>query len=141
MIQQGMVLSVEGELATVEIIRESACSSCHNKASCGAGVIAGCSKSERVEVQARNKVGAEVGQKVMLTSDTGKTVGIAFCVFVLPIIVAFICYFVGLHIALNEKTAIVIAAAVFFVSFFALFFGFDRLLSKKINVEITDIIE
>ncbi len=141
MVQQGKVLSVDGELATVEIIRESACSSCHNKASCGAGVIAGCSKRERVEVLARNKVLAEVGQTVRLTSDSGKTIGIAFCVFVLPILIAFICYFLGLTFTTNEKTAIIIAAAVFFVSFFALFFGFDRLLSKKINVEITDIIE
>ena len=141
MVQQGRVLSVDGEVATVEIIRESACSSCHNKDSCGAGVIAGCSKRERVEVLARNKALAEVGQTVRLTSDSGKTIGIAFCVFVLPILIAFICYYLGLTFTTNEKTAIIISAVVFFVSFFTLFFGFDRLLSKKINVEITDIIE
>ena len=141
MIQQGKVLSVDGELATVEIIRESACSSCHNKDSCGAGVIAGCSKSEKVEVLARNKACAEVGQRVTLSSHSGKTIGIAFCVFVLPILVAFLCYYLGITIIASEKTAIIIAVSVFFVSFFSVFFGFDKMLSKKINVEITDIIE
>lgn len=141
MVQQGKVLSVEGELATVEIIRESACSSCHNKDSCGAGAVAGCAKSERVQVKALNTARAVAGQTVMLTSDSKKTIGIAFCVFVLPIILAFAAYFICMALGALQTSAAVIAVVVFFIALFGFFFGLDRLLSKRINVEITDVIE
>ena len=137
--QRGKVISIEGEIATVELVRESACSSCHHKDSCGAGIIAGCSKSEVVTVKANNLCGALVGDSGVLNSDSAKTLGIAFCVFVLPLILTFVSYLICN--ALCDKIAFVaiVSAVVFVISFFSLFFGFNRLLCGKVNINITDI--
>lgn len=140
MIQQGRVLSVEKDYAIVEIIRESACSSCHNKDSCGASVMAGCAKKERVEVKALNSVNAEPGQLVELSSDSAKTLGIAFCVFVLPLILAMLGYYIAGIFLQSSAMRIVSAFGVLIVAFFGLFFGFDRILKGRVNVEITSVI-
>ncbi len=136
----GKVISADGNTAVVEIIRESACSSCHSKDSCAAGAIAGCGRAEKVNVTANNLCGAVPGDDVELTSASGKTVGIAFCVFVLPLLIGFGSYFIFESIFPDEALAYVISASAFVLSFFVLFFGIDKALSKKINVDITDII-
>lgn len=138
--QRGKVTAVEKDFATVELVRESACSSCHHKDSCGAGVIAGCSKAESVTVKANNCCGAQVGDSVVLKSDSAKTLGIAFCVFVLPLILTFISYIVCDSLFHKNVITAVVAVVVFFVSFFGLFFGFNKFLTGKVNINITDVI-
>lgn len=138
--QKGKVISTEEGIATVELVRESACSSCHHKDSCGAGIMAGCAKSESVTVKANNLCGAAVGDSVVLSSDSARTLGVAFCVFVLPLILTFAAYLIcctaGASVSVNAIASII----VFFVSFFALFFGFNRYLTGKVNINITAVV-
>lgn len=139
--QKGKVISVEKDIATVELMRESACSSCHHKDSCGAGIMAGCAKSETVSVKANNLCNAEVGDSVILSSDSAKTLGIAFCVFVLPLILTFISYLICNGSGASVTVNAIVSAAVFFVSFFALFFGFNKYLTGKISINITSVVD
>lgn len=138
--QRGKVISVDGKLAVVEIFRESACSSCGHRESCGAGVIAGCGASEPVRVKANNICGADVGDSVILNSGSAKTLGVAFCVFVLPLIITYSAYM--LCMSFFESVAVVAAVTVlvFFISFFGLFFGFNALLANKVSIDITDVV-
>lgn len=138
--QRGKVVAVEKDFATVELVRESACSSCHHKDSCGAGVIAGCSKSESVSVKANNLCGAVVGDSVILKSDSAKTLGIAFCVFVLPLILTFFAYIVCDSLFHNNTITAVASVIVFFISFFGLFFAFNKLLTGKVSINIVNVL-
>ncbi len=139
MVQKGKVISTEGSYATVELVRNSACSSCHHKDSCGAGIIAGCGKSEIVTVKANNLCGADVGDSVVLNSDSAKTLGVAFCVFVLPLIVTFAVYLVCAKLFPGAWITVAAPIVTFFVSFFVFFFGFNKLLTDKVTINITDI--
>lgn len=141
MVQTGKVLSCDGDLCEVEIIRESACSSCHSRSSCTASAMAGCAKFEKVVVKAKNTVGARCGETVELTSDSAGMLGIAFCVFILPIITAIAAYFTASVITDKVSICYIIATVFFTIAFFGLFFGFDRRLSKSINVEVSSVLE
>lgn len=138
--QRGKVTAVEKDFATVELVRASACSSCHHKDSCGAGVIAGCSKTESVTVKANNLCGAVVGDSVVLKSDSAKTLGVAFCVFVLPLVLTFISYIVCNSLFHKNVITAAVSVVVFVVSVLGLFFGFNKLLTGKISINITDVI-
>ncbi len=140
MIQRGKVISVDGDTATVEIIRESACSGCHNRASCGAGAVISCTKAEKVVITANNLCMAQPGDSVELTSDNLRSIAIAFCVFVLPILIGFGAYFVSRYFVPNKAVSYAVAGVLFVASFFGFFFGMDKHLSKKINVDITRVI-
>ncbi len=140
MIQFGKVISASGDTAMVEIIRESACSGCHNKDSCGASVVAGCGKAEKVTVKANNLSGAVPGDRVELTSNSSKAIGIAFCVFILPLLIGFVSYYIFNLIFSDVYLPYIVAVLACAFSFFVLFFGIDRILSKTINVDITGIV-
>lgn len=139
--QRGKVISKDGNIATVELVRESACSSCHHRDSCGAGIIAGCSKSESVTVRANNLCGADVGDSVVLNSASSKILGIAFCVFVLPLILTFLTYLVCDAFGMRTFITAIVSACVFVISFFTLFFGMNKSLEGKVTVNITGIID
>lgn len=138
--QRGKVLSVKDDIATVELLRESACRSCHHKNNCGVGVIAGCSKAEKVTIIANNVCGAGAGDSVVLSSNSAKTLGIAFSVFVLPLILTFLAYFICKSFVLGSAVTATVTIISFFISFFGLFFGFNSYLAGKITVDVTDII-
>lgn len=141
MIQKGKVVSCDGNIATVEILRESACSGCHNRDTCGTGAIASCTKAEKVTVSANNLCGAKTGDSVVLESDNLRSIGIAFCVFLLPIIIGFVSYYLATYLFSGKALPYIVAGVLFAVSFFGFFFGIDRRLSKKISVNITRVTE
>ena len=129
--QMGKVVSTEEGYAVVELIRESACSSCHHKDSCGANVMAGCGKSEKVTVKVNDPFGVKAGDTVILGSDSASTLGIAFCVFILPLLLTFAAYMLCDRFFGNNAVSVIVTAAVFF--------GFDRALKGKVRISITDV--
>lgn len=91
----GRVIKTEGKTATVVSERSSACSACHNceaRGACHAEVIFG-NQTEQVTVVANNNVGANVGDNVLLEGSTAKTLAVSFFVFVFPLILTVILYF------------------------------------------------
>ena len=74
-----------GGMAEISVPRKSACGhDCEECAGCG---VSGAS----VRAAARNTVGAEVGQKVVVESSTKKLLGVMLLVYLLPVL----CFFVG----------------------------------------------
>ena len=142
MTQMGKVLSANTEdgIVKVEIIRQSACSSCHHKDSCGTSVIAACDKCEAVVTDAKNECGAEAGDTVEIFSSDGKSILIAFSVFILPLLLGFAAYFITQSLSDSMPTVYGVTAVVFVLSFFGLFFGVDRALSGRINVSAVRVI-
>lgn len=75
--------------AEVFHVRESACSGdCHKCAGCGAA-------RETLVLTARNPIGAQPGDRVVLQSDSGPVLKVAAVLYVSPLILFFLGYFLG----------------------------------------------
>ena len=83
--QEGFIKSVSGEFCEVIIRRKTACGD--NCASCGA------CRMKFQQVTAKNSVGAESGDYVVIEMDSKKVLFSAFLVYILPILVFFISFF------------------------------------------------
>ena len=87
-IEEGIVIEVVDNIAKVKVGRHSDCSNC------GA-----CPGSNSVIIDANNKIGAKLGQRVEFEVKETNVLSGAFIVFVMPIIVAFIGVLCGRFLA------------------------------------------
>ena len=83
----GRVTETSGEIATVEVRRESACEGCHKNAEGGCSVctLMGGEKNRVMRTTVRNPIGAKVGDVVRIESPSEKTLAWAALVFLLPL--------------------------------------------------------
>lgn len=91
MTQQGTIKKLlPHDMAEVEVTRRSACG--HDCAKCG-----GCGglETQTLYVTARNHTAAQVGDRVLLEGETGRVLGFAALVYLLPLILFFVGYGVG----------------------------------------------
>ena len=87
MTQIGTVIGVSGDRARVSVIRRSACKGC------SAGGCMGCEKS--IEADALNPPGAKIGDKVEIGSPSSLILKYSALVFLMPIVLAFVFYYIG----------------------------------------------
>lgn len=121
MTSTGFVKELDGNMATVRFIRESACGG--NCASCS-----GC-KSKPVDVILINTLSLEVGDKVEIESDSNKILKSAFVLYILPLIVFFSAYIL-LNGCFGEVIGILAGFFGFFLSFVAV-----RKYGKKLDIK------
>ncbi len=79
--EQGVVLRTDSEAAWVKTSRSSACKGCTARGSChtmGGG--------QEMEVKALNPAGARVGDRIVLSFETGSLLKATFLIYVFPII-------------------------------------------------------
>lgn len=82
-----------GGFAEVLLERQSACSGdCHHCSGCGA-------VRETLLVRARNPIGARVGEKVVVESDTRSILTSAAVLYLVPILLFFLGYALGVKIS------------------------------------------
>ena len=81
---EGIVIRADGNVATVKIKRSSACG--HDCGECNL------CKNPDIEVKILNPIGAQVGDRVRIGTDTSKVLKDAFLLYMLPIIGAFVLY-------------------------------------------------
>lgn len=145
--QRAVVLETDGKIAVIEVSRASMCEGCHKLSGdggCGGhceitGLVAGNGKT--MTARAKNSIGAKVGERVEVESDSGRVLWYAALVFILPIIVCGLFYYAGG--AIFESTlGAVISAAVGFALTFAAIAAFDRMKRNKMpEIRITRVIE
>lgn len=98
MTTKGTVLAVSGDRADVEVRRRAMCDGCPNDSSdpnacghvCAMSSLLGDRKSMTVHV--KNNAGAKVGDTVELETPDRTVLASAFLVFILPLILAAVCY-------------------------------------------------
>lgn len=139
---KGKVIAVEGDNALIRVVRKSACDACEGKSACEGSLVGECSKNAEVTVLAANDAGAEIGDEVEYTSSTALTLGIAFAVFIVPLIVGLTSYFVAAAFCGRDNAVMpyVVSLVLFLLSCAGLFFGIDRALKGKIKVRVSRII-
>ena len=139
---EATVISLEGKTAVVEAMRLSACEGCHkNEDGTGCSVCTLMGGDSRFRAKAFNSVGARVGDRVVIESHTGRMLLYAVLVFLLPIVVALVCYFAVQ--ALTDRSAWQLGGALvgFAATFVGLFLYSGQLQKKKLDIVITEVIE
>ena len=112
-------LTADGK-ARVLVIRESACSGdCHKCSGCGA-------VQEKLLFEAENPIGAKPGQLVIIRSDSAPVLAGAAVLYVLPLVLFFLGYFLGNMAGLGP-----LAGCAGFVLGFLLAILFDRKVTAK----------
>ena len=111
-----------GGYAEISVPRKSACGhDCEECAGCGMTGAA-------IKARARNDIGAQPGDKVVVESSTRKIFGVVALVYVLPVVLFLLGYFLSGGLAEGARYAIAIAA--FAVSFIPCVL-YDRHARKK----------
>ncbi len=136
------VVEVYGNRAKVESERLSACEGCH-KATEGEGcsVCSLMGANRTISTEAYNPLGAKVGDIVMIESATGRILGYAALVFLLPLLMAATCYGISAIFLDSDAWQIGCAGIGFAVSFIGIFFYSRSLQKKRCDAEITEIIK
>ena len=107
--------------ADIILVRESACSGdCHKCSGCGA-------QKETMIVTAENPIRADVGDLVVLTSDTASVMKAVVAVYLIPLLLFFAGYALGAALHWNG----VLAGGLGFVLGVVLAVRFDRRTAKK----------
>lgn len=106
--------------AQVLHIRQSACSGdCHQCAGCGAA-------EESLMLTARNPIGARPGDLVVIRSESGPVLTAAAVLYVLPLVLFFLGYILGMTWQLGA-----LVGGLAFALGIALAVAYDRLVAKK----------
>lgn len=136
------VIHTDKDRAIVEVERQAACDGCHkNKDGNGCSICSLTGASKKFEATALNKIGACVGDKVTVATQTQRVLGYATVVFIMPLIMGLVFYFVATLV-----TGVEIWWYISLVSGFAICFLFVWLYAKKVakkrcDVEIIEILE
>lgn len=120
MYSEGIVLKVEGDLATIGVKRHTACDTC--RAQCGGH----CDKASTVETLVKNTLNAKVGDKVRLYSRTTTVLGFASLVFVLPIIITALGYAIAYLSGASTTTSGIIALLSFVITYLAIWLKYKN---------------
>ena len=129
----GVVEAVNGTNAVVSVKRSTACGdSC---ATCSAQ----CNlKGNKITVA--NKIGAMPGDLVEIEMKTSTVLKSAFMVYILPLLMFFLGYFLTEYKTNSETEALIFSLAAFAVTFVFLLI-WDKLNKEKFSTTITEIIE
>lgn len=115
---EGTVTKLNGNIATVRIKRSSACG--HDCGECNL------CKNPDIEVEILNPIGAKIGDRVKIGTDTSKVLQDAFLLYMLPVTGALILYIILSSFKLGTS-AFIIAEIVWI----ALWYVFIRHYSKN----------
>lgn len=120
---EGIVVSVSAIETRVKISKSSACG--HDCASCGA-----CS-NPTYEISVLNPIGAKVGDKVTIETQSTKILGISFLLYILPVFMMIVSALVCEAYSLGWYSVLV------FVCLLLLWFLLIRLANKKVRFHNT----
>ena len=124
--EEGIVTRSGNTTAWIKTTKSDACKACSARNSChtlGGG--------EEMEVEAINHLGAQVGQKVVLSFDTTPLLKATFMIYVLPILILIVGAFIGQQIAVSFHFNKSLWAAIIGFLFFGLTILFVRSKGNK----------
>ena len=133
--QSARVVETDGEYAVVEISRKTMCDGCHKMAEgeeCSACLSFG---DKSAKARAYNEIGARVGDIVEVSAKSQRIIMYSAVLFLVPIIIAFVCYFTALEKFADHSTLIALSG--FIVSFAACCLILEKKAKKKPDLVIT----
>lgn len=135
MTQYAIIKKLTGpEKAEVEVLRGTACGD-----DCGSCEV--CHYASKIRVEAKNAIGASVGDRVEIETATSRVLGAAVLVYVVPFVLFFIGYAIAaLLLDMAELQAMLMSFAFFAVGFVVVAIVGKRHKKNPITYEITNII-
>ena len=134
--EQGVVVKVEGNQATVRVDKKDECSKC--------GMCLFPQNASHIDFQAQNDLGVVEGDTVIIqTQKEGKMLGVLLA-FLVPLILVCVGVLIGLLVLKNELLALAISVALVVVWYVVLSFidkklkksmGFKPTIIQKLNIE------
>lgn len=120
--ERATVIRTNENLAEIEVNKASMCERCEKNGDCShhceiSGLIGGTKKMKTV---AQNRIGAKAGDLVEIETESIMVLGYAALVFIMPILICALFYYVANLIAENNIYSLISAAAGFFISFAAI---------------------
>lgn len=142
MITEALVVSTLGSRAVVEVRRKAACDGCHkNKDGEGCSICTLTGGDATLTLKVRDPIGVEPGQRVRIQTDSRRVLGYAWLVFLLPILVAALGWWLGGRIGGSEAWSAGGAALGMALSFLGVGIYSAVVVSRRCDAEIVEIIE
>ena len=141
--QRAVILEKKGKEAIIEVSRATMCDGCEKHGGCeGHCEITGLlSTGGKMKTRAQNGIGADIGDTVEVETASKKVLGYAALVFILPIVMCGVFYFVFGKIFGTQAYALIGAGAGFVLTFAGIAV-FDRIKQKNApDIEIVDIVK
>lgn len=141
--QRAVVKETNGKTATVEVSRSTMCDGCIKGKKCGGhceitGLIT--VGDNKMTSRAVNRIGASVGDTVEVEAAESTVLGYAALVFILPIAVCALLYYIAERISGSTVYGIIGGIAGFILTFAGIAV-FDRMTAKKApQIEIVGIV-
>ena len=105
--QNAIVKSVEGDKATVSVLRKEACSHCAGRVVCGT--------AKRMDVVAKNPVSAVAGDTVVIETESVNVLGYSALLFLAPVLLAVVMYLI--FSAVNTVLSVIMPILGFMIPF------------------------
>lgn len=134
--EEGIVVKTTDNIARVKIIRGAGCSTCAIAKNCPFQT----TSQKDWQVWARNEHSAKVGDKVKLAISPTRYLLIAALVFIFPVSVLLIAYFVSKLLGANEQLAVMLSVGCAFLTYFILR-TIDKSSMKETSYTIVKIID
>ena len=139
MITQGRVVAVSGEYATVEVDRKSACEGCHKNTGADGCVVCAIGGNQKITLRARNIADAATGDIVTLSTKTRRVLGYALLVFIMPLLIAAVGYWLGTAFFSGEHTGLALGALGVVLSFGGLWL-YSKRVEARCDAEIIAVV-
>jgi len=120
--EEGIVTKINKTAATIRTTRKTACESCHERHGC-----INISDSREMELEADNPINAQVGDRVIISLQTGHLLRLTFLLYIFPILLMIIGALLGNHIAVIYHADSSLLSVGFGFLFFFIAFGFVKL--------------
>lgn len=130
--QKGTVIEAQGEFATVEVMQTSACVGCSKQEGCIA-----CKK--KIRAKAYNPIGADKGDVVTLESNSNMVLLYALLVFILPIVLCGIGYYVSLAAGAVPYIRFIVSGCIFIATYVIIYFVAEKNPNTLKTVRITEV--
>lgn len=116
----GKIKEINGDIATVEVFKEAACTGkCEDCAGC---------KVSPVTAKAKNEVNAKIGDIVEIYASSKKVMGLAFSVYVLPVLI--LIFLAGIFMII-ENLVFKLILVLLLISSYICFIIYENIKCKK----------
>lgn len=134
MTQYAIIKKLTGpEKAEVEVLRGTACGD-----DCGSCEV--CHYASKIRVEAKNPIGAQVGDRVEIETQTSRVLSAAVLVYVVPFVLFFIGYAIAAALKMTEGCSMLMSFGFFAVGFVVIALVGRHHKKNPITYEIVDII-
>lgn len=137
---KAIVTEIHDTYAIVVTERTSACDGCHKAQEGGCSVCSLMSSDRKMSARASNEIGAQVGDRVAIESDTGRMLFYAALIFVLPLVLGIVAW--AIVSAFTDSTAAQALGGFggFLLCFLAVFLYSRSLKDRRCEIKITEIL-